>query len=436
MDYSDRIRRYKKMLHEIDEDFPKFSIFVHNIFLPCFIKIRDIPTAAVSYNKISDSVDYIWDPDFFDGLEDGELIFIVIHEAMHVLFGHHVFMKNEKINPMIFNLAADAVINDMIIDRLEKKMKHIEIKPKEGLIYGMGLIGENCSNRSAMYVYRKLLNEVEKAIMGLSNMFKDILDGITDPEEIKKKIEEILKDLIERSKQSGSHDCWNIIPQDDLEKILSKYGIKMEDLSLEFSKDKQRGTNPGGVEELVRKKEVKFSLSRLIKHIVSKKNEDSNYYDSWRRQNSKLLSVYPDFIIPNSEFFQNKSRPNLLFAVDCSGSISSEILEEFIGIAKHHSQDYNVKVITFDVDVAEFSFENMKVVGRGGTCFENLAKWVNQNIGNELEVCFVLTDGWGGEITETLDSNRWFWIITPGGSAVDERHGKSYFLPKDYNRKK
>jgi len=71
------------------------------------VKFTDeLPTAATNGR------DVMYNPKFIDTLNDKQLTFVVLHEALHKVFQHmSLWRKLWKESPMLANMAADYVVN-------------------------------------------------------------------------------------------------------------------------------------------------------------------------------------------------------------------------------------------------------------------------------------------------------------------------------------
>jgi len=65
-----------------------------------------------------DGTHMFWNRDFVRSITDAQLITVLFHEALHILFGHH--LRRGSFDPKIWNIAGDHVINLTII----KARKH------------------------------------------------------------------------------------------------------------------------------------------------------------------------------------------------------------------------------------------------------------------------------------------------------------------------
>jgi predicted metal-dependent peptidase len=87
---------------------------------------EDIPTACTNGR------DVIYNPEFVKSLDDKELNFVVLHEALHKVYQHmHLWKKLWKDNPMLANMAADYVVNYAIYEADE--LSEIAKRPHSAL---------------------------------------------------------------------------------------------------------------------------------------------------------------------------------------------------------------------------------------------------------------------------------------------------------------
>ena len=94
----------------------------------------------------------------------------------------------------------------------------------------------------------------------------------------------------------------------------------------------------------------------------------------------------------------------MIIGVDCSGSISKEDLRNFYSTINRFFQ-YGIKqidVVQFDVALGEVrtlrkASENIKVTGRGGTCFQPFIDFVAEH--PEYDGALIYTDGYAPKPT-------------------------------------
>lgn len=131
---------------------------------------------------------------------------------------------------------------------------------------------------------------------------------------------------------------------------------------------------------------------------------------------------------PMGVYLPDVERENLdvTVAIDTSGSISSELLSQFLGEIqgiKDSYQSVEMDIILADADVQDVhTFKNnqpldptnIEMKGRGGTDHRPVFQWVNQNKnGNRILVC--LTDGYTTFPDEPPKYDT-LWAVTPNGA--------------------
>ena len=114
-----------------------------------------IETAATDGAKI------YFSPKFMDNLSDKELDFVLMHEIMHIAFGHCLRGKNK--DPHLFNIACDVVINSNILQANGWDKSTISLR-----VWGESMHltpdGEEGCEFTAEQVYEKLINKVNNKI--------------------------------------------------------------------------------------------------------------------------------------------------------------------------------------------------------------------------------------------------------------------------------
>jgi predicted metal-dependent peptidase len=107
----------------------------------------------------------------------------------------------------------------------------------------------------------------------------------------------------------------------------------------------------------------------------------------------------------------------LIIGVDCSGSISNDDLRNFYSTINRFFQ-YGIKqidVVQFDVKLGEVqtllkASENIKVTGRGGTCFQPFVDFVAKH--PEYDGALIYTDGYAPSPTiPAAMRTRLCWVL-------------------------
>lgn len=280
-----------------------------------------IKTAATDGSSI------FFNPEFFMSLDVEERVFLLLHEAMHCAFLHMDRLQTR--DRAKFNVAADHVINLMLIERGFRMPK-------------VGLADPQYQGMSTEEVY-KILPEQDKT--------------------------QVDCDLLEPSEGEAGQ------LQQAMEDILVRASIQ----------SKMQGDNPGTIPG-----EIEISLNGLLNpklpwyRILQKYLQALAKNDyTFRKPNRRF---FPKYHLPS--LFGEKMI-NLAIAVDTSGSVSDEEFKSFV--SEIHSilrmmKPEKITLIQFDTAIRSVNeirniHELSKVcfMGRGGTQIGPVIDWVNEH---------------------------------------------------------
>ena len=159
---------------------------------------------------------------------------------------------------------------------------------------------------------------------------------------------------------------------------------------------KSWGSLPGGlVEEIVASTKARVDYRKIL----------AGFRASILSQKRKLTRMRPN---RRSGFDAMGSRydftTSMIIGVDCSGSISKEDLQNFYSTINRFFQYgiHQIDVVQFDTKLGEVqtlvkASENIKVAGRGGTCFQPFIDFVAQH--PEYDGALIYTDGYAPQPT-------------------------------------
>ena len=90
----------------------------------------------------------LFNPDFVCKSSDDELVFLVAHEVMHIVMAHAV--RRGPRNPHLYNIACDAVINEILIEE------------NVGAFIPGGIRMDGAQNTTSELIYKQLVDECSK----------------------------------------------------------------------------------------------------------------------------------------------------------------------------------------------------------------------------------------------------------------------------------
>lgn len=345
----------------------------------------DIPTACTNGR------DVMYNPNFIKTLDDRELNFVVLHEALHKVYQHmHLWKKLWKQSPMLTNMAADYVVNFSIHEA-----------DAQGVI----------------------TKRPDSALFDLR--FK----GMTT-----KQVFELLKKEFEDNGGGGKdgHDSHDWEGAEALSDEEIKETAKQIDQALrqgEIIRGKMQGNKNRSVNELL---EPKVNWREQLRDFVNAtcKNKDKT---SWKRPHKRFIGH--DIYMPS---MIGESIGKVVIGIDTSGSIGDKELNEFLTEVVAICDDVSpesIELLYWDTHVAGHEtynqgdykgiFQSTKPAGGGGTT----VGCVNQYIKDKRiqpEAIIILTDGY----VENDFGGNWeyptLWAITT--RHITSPHGKTIHI--------
>jgi len=311
-----------------------------------FIVTRDVPTAATDGKKV------MFNPEFCNELTDEEMTFLVAHECMHPMLEHN-YRRHER-SPRRWNHAADYVINKLLVEDKIGKM------PDCGL-YSDDLYTSGGGTSDGIY---NILPEEDENGGGYEG---------------------------QPGSGSGMDECMDAEgTSQEREQEAAKWKVKVAQAA---QAAKMCGKLTAAQERLV--DEVlnpKVDWRDVLQQFVEKCKTDQR---SWARPNRRFIQQ--GLYMPSRD---GEAMGELVVAVDCSGSIGQDELNQFAAEVKTIHEDQHPSKITvmyFDSKIShvdEFTRDDevhIEAHGGGGTAFSPIFAKVEE-LGIEPVACVVLTD--------------------------------------------
>lgn len=400
--YLDKLADYHRMFYAVFElGFP--------------IHTRTVETAAVGYNSAESKINFLINPDFFYNLGENEQLFIVCHEASHVIFNHIERTFKYGLDPYISNIAQDIVINEMLVHEFgflrsslsfSKELcfidtvfqnKHIK---SDGIVYG----------KSFEFYYEKLLKY--KAELKIEAQLLDIHIGLNEDG----------KEEIVVSDHNG--EIVGKIPHEISQHISDKIGYQMsaDELKEIIEKMSHCGNEHFGREMSVKmEKEREKPWQLLIKNkIATLQKIKEQHNETFRIKPRRIINLPKDLYLPENieeETFSN-DKFNAFFFIDASGSCVGHVKKFFNLIRTVPQKHFHIHTFSFDANTYPLDIKYGKVRGGGGTSFSAIEHRVQSEITtNKLlkkkypDLVFVLSDGGGNEVNPEKPE-QWYFMLT------------------------
>lgn len=322
---------------------------------------ESIPTMATDGESIR------YNPEFVEKLSHDELVFVLAHEVLHTVFLHST--RREGRNPNRWNIAADYVINEILVRDKIGRMPAGGLHDPQLVQNGDG---------TAEGVYKLLPKESENQGPGQPG---GALDQVLDAGQNQKQQNQPGQ---QPGQQPGGVQLTDA-ERNQKEAELKAKIVQARDIA------KAYGKLPGG-------------LKRILDELTAPVVDWKTVLKTFMTQRAK---VDVSFAKPKRRFLANdlilpsptgEKIGRLVVAVDCSGSINRELLNEFAaeirGIFEDTKPD-ELEVVYFDSKVLdkevfrEGDEIHLEPLGGGGTAFSPIFAALEENppVG-----CVVLTD--------------------------------------------
>ena len=355
--YADLTHRLSKVRTHLVLEHPFFGT------LALHMKFRiseDCPTA------MTNGVEVVFNPDFLRSLDDEELKFLVTHEISHPMFDHCERMGSR--DKQMWNIATDYVINQLLVDEKIGKMPKIGLLDKKLYDKGEG-VSDNIYNLLPRQKKDKRQPHISLGSSG-NGEHMDI-DGKSKGQ------------ALDSCESGSSSDAEREQNRADW-KVKVAQAAQSAKIMGKLSANLQRLVG-GLLESKVNWKDV------LYRFVVKQRNDER----TWARPNRRFISQ--GLYMPS---ISGEGLGELVFAVDCSGSIGDKELNQFASeITKvwEEQRPEKIHVLYFDSEVChadEFDRENEPVIkphGGGGTRFSPVFKYMQEKDIFPV-ACIFLTD--------------------------------------------
>ena len=353
---------------------------------------KDLPTAGVSKNGINFQLAI--NEEFWTGLSEMHQMGLLKHELLHIAFGHLTSFKSFK-NHRLANIAMDMEINQYI-DKDWLPKGGIDIDDYEDL--------DLERKAGCRYYYDKL------------NQFQEEKDknGSCGNEDMDKLLDQAANG------EGPDHSTWGEF--EDLSEAEQKLIEKQLQKVLADAKEqtvKKRGNVPGEIEGVIIVEEIvppKFDWRGYIRRFTGVSTKV--FTKKIRRKENRRYEENPGLKI--------KMRQHMLLAIDTSGSVSNNELQEFMGEI-HHIYKAGVDVTIMQCDTSIRSIEAYKgkneinVVGRGGTEFDPVLDYYNANQKKYTSLVY-FTDG--ECYTSVVPKGNVLWVLSERSNMNDSLPGR------------
>ena len=343
----------------------------------------DIETAATDGKKI------YFSPSFMDSLSDKELQFVLMHEIMHIAFGHCLRQGNR--DNARFNIACDIVINSCILQASDWDKDSITLKKWGESMHVAPNKREGC------------LYTAEEVYEMLPNLSKGKKKGVTSESGGTKG-----QNNSDNKNGNGwdNHDKWKNDKSEPTEEELEMQAewqqrVKNAAKAIEIRESVLGvGKVPLLAERLLKElSEPQIDWREILSNFIQEEIADYSFSPPDKRYGDS------PFFLPDLNDTE-VSVKNILFMIDTSGSMDDKMVTAAYSEIKGAIDQFDGKLQGllgfFEAEVVppvpfydEESFKVIKPRGGGGTDFSSVFHYVEEKMKDDLPASIIiLTDGY------------------------------------------
>ena len=331
------------------------------------------PTAA------TDGRNLYFNTEFFSKMNSKEIEFVIAHEILHCVFDH--MTRREDRDPQLHNIACDYIVNNTLVrDNIGEKPKDVQI-----------FQDWKYDGWASEAVYDDIYKKGKKAMEQLGKLLDEHIDWEKGESTGGTKQDP-------NSKQKGKAPAYS---KEEMEQIKNEIKESM----MAAAQAAGAGNLPKEVERIIQQfTEPKMNWRELLQQQIQ--SVVKNDY-TFARPSRK--GWHSGVILPGTNYDETI---DICIAIDTSGSIMNQQVEDFLGEVQgimDQYKDYNIKIWCFDTAVhneQDFnasgeSIDSYKMEGGGGTDF--MANWEYMKENDIVPKKFIMfTDGypwdtWGDE---------------------------------------
>jgi predicted metal-dependent peptidase len=431
---------------------------------------QSIPTACVTFDPSGNYLAFLFNPDFWNSLDNYNKLFVICHESIHVIFNHGYRFKDSK-DKHKSNLAMDVVVNHTLTNQFgfdRNKIKDWEsLCWVDTLFKGMKYKGFSIRESETVEFYLELLrkkqSKQQKQPQGGGNQSQKS-DGNgdgsqgqgQDQDQGQGQGQDQPRTLDQHEFSSGNSDSDSTVP--DFSKLADLVSQSLSESEANgvanvFNKHKDPNTSPlkpagtghGNMthtaqqDTLVNKKKWETVVKRWTAKQLKESDKD---VEQWARKHRRFNMLGDTLFLPSDmdvdAWNYEKAKLKVHFYLDTSGSCWN-LKDRFFSIAASlPKRKFDVDLFCFDTEVVATSLETRKIHGGGGTSFYILEQYIQNLIKNSPkngkkftypDAVWVLTDGYGDSVKIEKPEN-WYWFIDAPTKELFKNVCKSYIPQK------
>lgn len=469
--------RFDKAVDKLYETNQYLAAEVTKLGYPILVEGGYPPTAGVGWDSKKKKISFIFNRQFADTLNDEEFYFVVAHEAIHVI-NMHIFLFHDEAEKMkkrskkkheIFgyiqklNIAADCVVNDSLtrlyelpylpllgflsqkfygnetLIQIAKQAKvpiqalvdmnpsisspqdslsaDTEVKIPLPILYGKNIVDTHCEDLTVMEVYSLLPEQTGGEGDNQVQNHEGWQSFLNDDGSLNKDFVDVVKKFIENNLENST--------------LSDEEAVEVEKMKEEMKNSSDKYAQQAGANAEGKSRPIDGLGNNSINwnRLVWRLTETKKSCDVWNRPPRKMMSIYPDIILPS---VIDEEREEIFVAIDSSGSIDRHALSLLVDVVKNTPRKFKVNSISFDTQCYKYDIRGDKNPnGGGGTSFNIIERYIQDNFKKYPKAVFVLTDGYNGDgQIHPQHPERWCWLLYGSHCSDTVSHMQCHDLKK------
>lgn len=309
-----------------------------------------------------------YSPEFVNNLKNGEVLFCICHELLHIILGHCYRGREINANPTLWNIACDMVVNRTLLKRNDKNS--LGIAPK-----GIVECPKQYNDLTAEEIYKLLLRNNTGYVNPSSDAISNDIKEPEDTTEDLKRVKEYHKDLLDKIS------------------VIKDFGKGLESLKRVIEDLKAPELN------------WRVLLRKYVTSFIK-----SSY--SWARPNRRYTSMY----LPSISGMSPELKTMNVY-IDVSGSVCDSQVKSFMSEVKAIYDTYKmskIKIYGFSDELSEplIITDKWKNKTSFSTTYGTQIKPVVNHINSDkAKLNLIFTDGCFDHRPVDMLKGNVFWII-------------------------
>lgn len=357
---------------------------------------ESVDTAAASADNRM-----LFNPRFVEKVDPDQLVFLVAHEVMHIVFAHAQRRGNR--DHELFNIACDAVINEILISE------------RVGTFIEGGVRMQGAEKETSESIYKVLAQNSSPGEGNESGGNRKRGEGKGYEGQLS------IKDLPEEVAQKTDAEVKAAVAEGKLKLGQAAAMARMQ--------GKMSGALAGIIDKLLESKLPWYQI--LERYMVGKADQRYN----WSRPHRRRLNIA---YMPSRERYP--SMGEIVVGIDVSGSISDREVSQFLGHCKAifdlcHPKKIYVVYCTTEIEAVDEFDSSEEVVPRknrwcGGTHMPAIMDWIKDK-GIDPDVCVTFTDGETPFPNDNQVPCDLVWVFSTNIKPYSDPHGEVIYAVEE-----